>query len=92
VSEHLPTTSAKRFDFRQTARHAETAETFHSKGGVKEVQEILGNSRPDRTANVYMQAIEESVKQTQDAIQLHFRHDLADDASYSSPDRSLGHF
>jgi len=39
-----------------------------TKGGVKDVQEILGHSKPDTTLNVYMQSIEESVKQTQEAI------------------------
>ena len=38
------------------------------KGGVKDVQGILGHSKADTTVNVYMQEIEESVKQTQDAI------------------------
>jgi integrase len=38
------------------------------KGGVKDVQSILGHSKADTTVNVYMQEIEESVKQTQDAI------------------------
>mgnify|MGYP005814139301 CR=1 FL=1 len=38
------------------------------KGGVKYVQGILGHSKADTTVNVYMQEIEESVKQTQDAI------------------------
>lgn len=39
-----------------------------TKGGVKDVQEILGHSQPDITASVYMQPIAECVKQTQDAI------------------------
>ena len=39
-----------------------------TKGGVKDVQGILGRSKADTTVNVYMQEIEESVKQTQDAI------------------------
>jgi len=39
-----------------------------TKGGVKDVQGILGHSKADTTVNVYMQEIEESVKQTQDAI------------------------
>ncbi len=38
------------------------------KGGVKDVQGILGHSKADTTVNVYRQQIEESVKQTQDAI------------------------
>ncbi len=38
------------------------------KGGVKDLQSILGHSKADTTVNVYMQEIEESVKQTQDAI------------------------
>jgi integrase len=39
-----------------------------TKGGVKDVQGILGHSKADTTVNVYMQEIEESVKQTQEAI------------------------
>jgi integrase len=39
-----------------------------TKGNVKDVQGILGHSKADTTANVYMQTIEESVKQTLDAI------------------------
>ena len=39
-----------------------------TKGNVKDVQGILGHSNPDITAGVYMQTIEEGVKQTQDAI------------------------
>ena len=38
------------------------------KGGVKDVQSILGHSKADTTVNVYMQEIEQTVKQTQDAI------------------------
>ena len=38
------------------------------KGGVKDVQGILGHSKADTTVNVYMQQIEEGVKQTLDAI------------------------
>jgi integrase len=38
------------------------------KGTVKDVQAILGHSNPDTTAGVYMQPIEESVKQTLDSI------------------------
>lgn len=37
-------------------------------GSVKDVQGILGHSKADTTVNVYMQAIEASVKQAQDAI------------------------
>ena len=39
-----------------------------TKGTVKDVQGVLGHSNPDTTANVYMQTIEEGVKQTLDAI------------------------
>jgi integrase len=39
-----------------------------TKGTVKDVQAILGHSKPDITASVYMQPIEETVKQTQEAI------------------------
>jgi integrase len=39
-----------------------------TKGDVKDVQGILGHESPDLTANVYMQQIEEGVKQTLDAI------------------------
>jgi len=39
-----------------------------TKGSVKDVQEILGHSKSDTTVNVYMQPIEASVKQTQEAI------------------------
>jgi integrase len=39
-----------------------------TKGSVKDVQGILGHSKADTTVNVYMQEIEESVKQTQEAI------------------------
>jgi hypothetical protein len=39
-----------------------------SKGSVKDVQEVLGHAKADTTANVYMQPIEEGVKQTLDAI------------------------
>ena len=35
-----------------------------SKGGVKDVQGILGHSKADTTVNVYMQEIEEGVNQT----------------------------
>ena len=38
------------------------------KGGVKDVQAVLGHSKPDITAAVYMQTIDDSVKQTLDAI------------------------
>jgi integrase len=39
-----------------------------TKGSVKDVQGILGHSKGDTTVNVYMQSIEDSVKQTQEAI------------------------
>ena len=39
-----------------------------TKGGVKDVQGVLGHSRADTTVNVYMQQIEAGVKQTLDAI------------------------
>ena len=39
-----------------------------TKGSVKDVQGILGHSKADTTVNVYMQSIEDSVKQTQEAI------------------------
>ena len=39
-----------------------------TKGNVKDVQTILGHSKADTTVNVYMQPIEEGVKQTQEAI------------------------
>jgi integrase len=39
-----------------------------TKGGVKDVQGILGHSKADTTVNVYMQPIEAGVKQTLDAI------------------------
>ncbi len=39
-----------------------------TKGNVKDVQGILGHSNPDITAGVYLQTIEEGVKQTLDAI------------------------
>jgi hypothetical protein len=39
-----------------------------TKGSVKDVQGILGHSKADTTVNVYMQTIEDSVKQTQEAI------------------------
>src|SRR5215472_9883211 len=39
-----------------------------TKGGVKDVQGVLGHSKADTTVNVYMQEIEEGVKQTLDAI------------------------
>jgi hypothetical protein len=38
------------------------------KGNIKDVQEILGHTKADTTVNVYMQPIEASVKQTQEAI------------------------
>ncbi len=39
-----------------------------TKGTVKDVQGILGHAKADTTVNVYMQQIEEGVKQTLDAI------------------------
>jgi integrase len=39
-----------------------------TKGNVKDVQGILGHAKADTTVNVYMQEIEEGVKQTLDAI------------------------
>jgi integrase len=39
-----------------------------TKGSIKDVQGILGHSKADTTVNVYMQSIEASVKQTQEAI------------------------
>jgi integrase len=39
-----------------------------TKGGVKDVQAVLGHSRADTTLNVYMQPIDEGVRQTLDAI------------------------
>jgi integrase len=39
-----------------------------TKGSVKDVQDILGHTKADTTVNVYMQPIEASVKQTQEAI------------------------
>jgi len=39
-----------------------------TKGNLKDVQGILGHSKADTTANVYMQTIEENVKQTLNAI------------------------
>ena len=39
-----------------------------TKGGVKDVQGVLGHSKADTTVNVYMQPIEAGVKQTLDAI------------------------
>ena len=39
-----------------------------TKGGVKDVQGVLGHSKADTTVNVYMQQIETGVKQTLDAI------------------------
>jgi integrase len=39
-----------------------------TKGGVKDVQRILGHANADTTVNVYMQEIEAGVKQTLDAI------------------------
>jgi len=39
-----------------------------TKGGVKDVQEILGHSKPDLAATVYMQPIEERVRKTLDSM------------------------
>lgn len=39
-----------------------------TKGGVKDVQGVLGHSKADTTVNVYMQSIEAGVKQTLNAI------------------------
>jgi integrase len=39
-----------------------------TKGGVKDVQGVLGHSKADTTVNVYMQPIEAGVRQTLDAI------------------------
>jgi integrase len=39
-----------------------------TKGGVKDVQGVLGHSKADTTVNVYMQPIEADVKSTLDAI------------------------
>ncbi len=39
-----------------------------TKDGVKDVQAVLGHATADTMVNLYMQEIEESVKQTQDAI------------------------
>ena len=39
-----------------------------TKGGVKDVQGVLGHSKADTTVNVYMQPIEAGVKSTLDAI------------------------
>jgi len=39
-----------------------------AKGNVKDVQGILAHTKADTTVNVYMQPIEEGVKQTLDAI------------------------
>jgi integrase len=38
------------------------------KGSVRDVQGVLGHSKADTTVNVYMQPIEESMKQTLEAI------------------------
>ena len=39
-----------------------------TKGNVKDVQGVLGHSKADTTVNVYMQQIDDGVKQTLDAI------------------------
>ncbi len=57
---------AKKLNFQVLRRTIATL--AQTKGGVKDVQEILGHSQPDITAGVYMQPIAECVKQTQDAI------------------------
>jgi site-specific recombinase XerD len=44
-----------------------------TKGGVKDVQGILGHSKADTTVNVYMQPIEAGVKQTLEAIYAELR-------------------
>jgi len=51
-----------------TAAIRTMATLAQKKGGVKDVQSILGHRKADTTVNVYMQEIEQSVKQTQDAI------------------------
>jgi D-arabinose 1-dehydrogenase-like Zn-dependent alcohol dehydrogenase len=45
-----------------------TATLAQRMGTVKDLQAIMAHSKPDTTAGVYMQPIEESVKQTLDAI------------------------
>jgi len=45
-----------------------TATLAQTKGSVKDVQGILGHAKPDITASVYMQQIDDGVKQTLDAI------------------------
>ena len=45
-----------------------TATLAQKLGSVKDVQAVCGHSRPDITADVYMQVIESSVKHTLDAI------------------------
>ena len=39
-----------------------------NKGSVKDVQGVLGHAKADTTANVYLQQIDEGVKQALDAI------------------------
>jgi hypothetical protein len=39
-----------------------------TKGGVKDVQGVLGHSKANTTVNVYMQQIEVDVNETLDAI------------------------
>jgi len=39
-----------------------------TKGSVKDVQSIVRHSKAETTVNVYMQSIEDSVKQRQEAI------------------------
>ena len=50
-----------------------------AKGGVKDVQGVLGHSKADTTVNVYMQQIEAGVKSMLDAIysELTARRELA---------------
>ena len=45
-----------------------SAALAQTKGGVKDVQGVLGHSKADTTVNVYRQPIEAGVKQTLDAI------------------------
>src|ERR1700685_1410304 len=49
-------------------KKASKATLAQTKGGIKDVQGVLGHSKADTTVNVYMQPIEASVKQTLDAI------------------------
>ena len=45
-----------------------TMATLAPKGGIKDVQGVLGHNKADTTVNVYMQLIEAGVKSTLDAI------------------------